>query len=202
MNYNIPHFKCQVPISYFVKQETEGYYDCIAFGVQSLPGKILTFHIVTDHGIMRSRVPLSKIFIDPKGDVPEHFKQLWDCFSINAHIVEYDFLGEHRCQVMLRDKSKVWATYMFTIDWHSNPYSDEPTDYKCGHVLLADDGYLLCQPNNRILWKDSNFIVNELPDLKSHKVDVELNSVENISEKWVSENTNCYFYDVNSKDEV
>ncbi len=59
--------------------------------------------------------------------------------------------------------TKVWATYMFTVDWFDNPYSDEPSDYKCGHILLADDGYMLCQPNNRIFWKDSNFITNEFP---------------------------------------
>jgi hypothetical protein len=87
---------------------------------------------------------------------------------------------------------------MFTIDWHDNPYSEEPSDYKCGHVLVADDGYLLCQPNNRIYWKDSNFICRDFPiDKKYIKVDNELLSVENVSDKWVSEDTDSFYYNIN-----
>jgi hypothetical protein len=87
---------------------------------------------------------------------------------------------------------------MFTVDWFDNPYSNEPSDYKCGHVLVADDGYLLCQPNNRILWKDSNWITKRPPEnLKVFKVDTELPSVESVSDKWVSENTDSYYYDIN-----
>ena len=51
---------------------------------------------------------------------------------------------------------------MFTVDWYDNPYSDEPSDYKCGHIFKADDGYLLCQPNNRLFWKDSNWVTKKI----------------------------------------
>jgi hypothetical protein len=133
----------------------------------------------------------------PKADIPYHFKQLWDCFGEKAEIIKYEYLKEKRCQVALRDKSVVWATYMFTIDWFDNPYSEEPTDYKCGHVLVADDGYLLCQPNNRIYWKDSNFICRDFPiDKKRIKVDNELLSVENVSDKWISEDTDSFYYNI------
>lgn len=200
LNSNIPSFKALVKKSYFTKddKDSEEFYNVYVFGCQSTSGKILTFHVMTDSGMIRSRVPISEIYTKiPTNDVPFNYKQLWDCFSENASVVEYDFLAFHRCQVLLRDGSRVWATYIFTIDWYNNPYSDEPSDYKCGHILESDDGYLLCMPNNRIFWKDSNWVTKKLPeDLKQFKVDTELLSVENQSDKWVTEDTNSFYYDI------
>lgn len=199
LNENIISFKAFVKKSYFTKNiEDTDFFDVYVFGLQSIPGKILTFHIMTDHGMLRSRVPLSEIYTkQPENDIPFHFKQLWDCFSYNVTVTKYDFLESHRGQIVLRDGSKVWGTYMFTVDWFDNPYSDEPSDYKCGHVFFSDDGYLLCQPNNRIFWKDSNFITKSLPEnLKQFKVDTELVSVENISDRWISEDSDSFYYDI------
>jgi hypothetical protein len=198
LNYNIPFFKALVPTSYFTKDDSEGYYNVYCFAIQSVSGKILTFHVMTDDGMLRSRIPISQIYLkQPTNDVPFHFKQLWDCFSENVVVSEYSFLKGHRCQCILRDGSKVWGTYMFTVDWFNNPYSDEPSDYKCGHIISADDGYLLCLPNNRIFWKDSNWITKKLPEnLKIIKVDDELLSVESVSDKWVSQDDSCFYYDI------
>lgn len=200
LNSSISSFKALVKKSYFTKDDKDSseYYNVYVFGIQSCAGKILTFHVMTDSGMLRSRVPISEIYTKtPKNDIPFNYKQLWDCFSENVSVVEYDFLAFHRCQVVLRDGSKVWATYIMTIDWFNNPYSNEPSDYKCGHLLESDDGYLLCMPNNRIFWKDSNFVTKSLPeDLKQFKVDTELYSVENKSDRWVAEDTNSFYYDI------
>lgn len=202
LNENIPYFKALVKRSYFTRDESDTEYDNVyVFAIQSIAGKILTFHVMTDYGMLRSRVPLSEIYLkEPTADIPFHFKQLWDCFSENVSVIEYGFLGGHRCQVLLKDKTLVWASYLFTVDWYNNPYSDEPTDYKAGHILVADDGYLLCMPNNRIYWKDSNWITKSFPvDPKTIKVDIELPSVENQSNRWVSEDTDSYYYDLNKE---
>jgi hypothetical protein len=201
LNLNIDNLKCYVRLSHFTKKEEDynTFHNVYLFGLQSVSNKILTFHGMTDYGMLRSRIPLDQIFFttNPVNDIPAHFKQLWDCFSENASVIKYDYLETKRCQVVLRDGLKVWATYLFTIDWFDNPYSEEPTDYKCGHVLKADNGYLLCQPNNRIYWKDSNWITKDFPlNPKEIKVDAELISVENVSDKWVSEDTNSYYYDI------
>ena len=200
LNANVSSFKAVVKKSYFTKNQLDSdeYYNVYVFGIQSIAGKMLTFHILTDSGMMRSRVPLSEIYLqEPEKDVPFYYKQLWDCFSENVSVIEYDFLAYHRCQVVLRDGSKVWANYMFTVDWYNNPYSNEPSDYKCGHILASDDGYLLCMPNNRIFWKDSNWVTKKLPeDLKQYKVDTELLSVENQSDKWITEDTDSFYYDI------
>jgi len=201
LNANIPNQKLKVRRSWMTKRdEDKDTFDvCYAFAVQSVAGKILTFHIMTDYGMMRSRVPISELFYhEPKADIPADFKQLWDCFGENVSVIEYSYLSEKRCKVVLKDKSIVWASYLLTIDWFNNSYSDEPTDYKCGHILIADDGYLLCQPNNRIYWKDANFITNEFPvDPKEFKVDSTLKCVESESDRWVSANGDSFYYDIN-----
>jgi len=202
LNSNIPYFKCLVRLSHFTKREEDKdkYHNAYAFAIQSVEGKILTFHVMTDYGMLRSRVPVSEIFLkEPDKDLPYYYKQLWDCFANDVTVIEYEFLKERRCKVILRDKSFVWCTYMFTVDWQNNPYSNEPSDYKCGHILAADDGYLLCMPNNRIFWKDSNWVTKEFPiDPKDIKVDTELLSVEAVADRWVSEDTDSFYYDVKS----
>lgn len=203
LNANIPNLKLKVRRSFLTKNEGDNneFDNCYAFAIQSIGGKILTFHIMTDFGMLRSRVPISELFYEkPLNDIPSDFKQLWDCFSENVCVIEYLYLAEKRCQVVLKDKRTIWATYLFTIDWFSNSYSDEPSDYKCGHILVSDDGYLLCQPNNRIVWKDSNWITKEFPMDKSKlKVDTDLESVESKSDRWVSDDNNSYYYEIQEK---
>lgn len=205
LNENIPSFKALVRKSHFTKNpiDADSYLNVYVFGIQSCAGVILTFHVMTDDGMVRSRVPISEIFTSiPKKDIPFNYKQLWDCFSNNVTVTEYNFLAFHRAQIVLRDGTKVWGTYLFTIDWYDNPYSDEPSDYKCGHIFEGDDGYLLCQPNNRIFWKDSNWVTKKLPeDLKQFKVDDELVSVENLSDRWITEDSNNYYYDLKENPE-
>lgn len=199
-NSNIPSFKGLIRLSHMTKNEKDKdtFENVYVFGLQSADGRILTFHVMTDSGMLRSRVPISEIYTKiPTNDIPYHYKQLWDCFSSNVTVTTFDFLEFHRAEIVLKDGTKVWGTYMFTVDWFDNPYSDEPSDYKCGHVFKSDDGYLMCQPNNRIHWKDSNWVTKNLPeDLKQFKVDSELPSVENQSDRWISEDTNSFYYEM------
>jgi hypothetical protein len=200
LNSNIPSFKALVKKSFFTKnpEDSGEYYNVYVFAIQSLPGQILTFHVMTDHGMVRSRVPISEIYTKvPENDIPFNFKQLWDCFGEKVSVIEYDFLAFHRAQIVLRDGTKVWGTYLFTVDWYDNPYSNEPSDYKCGHIFESDEGYLMCMPNNRIFWRDSNWVTKNLPeDLKQFKVDTELPSVENVSDRWITEDSNSFYYEI------
>lgn len=204
LNSNIPNFKALARKSHFTKNENDFniFLNVYCFGIQSVSGVILTFHVMTDDGMVRSRVPISELYVkEPQKDIPFNYKQLWDCFSENVTVIEYEFLKHHRAEIVLRDGNKVWGTYMFTVDWYNNPYSDEPSDYKCGHIFKSDDGYLLCQPNNRIFWRDSNWVTKKLPeDLKQFKVDDNLPSVENQSDRWVSEDTDSFYYDIKKED--
>lgn len=200
LNENVPQFKALVKRSWFTKRSSdENIFDnTYIFGVQSVSNTMLTFHGMTDYGMLRSKIPLSEVYIkQPVNDVPYNYKALWDCFSESISIVEYEYLEHKRCKALLRDKTEVWAEYMFTLDWFDNAYSEEPSDYKCAHVLAADDGYLLALPNNRLYWKDSNWITKKFPIRpQEFKVDTEVMSVENQSDRWVSEDTDSYYYDI------
>jgi hypothetical protein len=95
LNENIDLFKCLVRVSHFTKnpEDDNKFHKAYAFGIQSVAGKILTFHIMTDYGMLRSRVPISEIFMnEPTKDIPFHFKQLWDCFSENVTVKIFDYL--------------------------------------------------------------------------------------------------------------
>ena len=202
LNANIDNLKCYVRLSHFTKKDEDynTFHNVYLFGIQSVSNKILTFHGMTDYGMLRSRIPLDQVFFTdyPIDDIPAHYKQLWDCFSENVTVTKYEYLETKRCQVVLRDGVKVWATYLFTVDWFDNSYSEQPSDYKCGHILMADDGYMLCQPNNRIFWKDSNWITKDFPIPPSEiKVDTYLQSVETVSDRWVSEDGDSYYYNIN-----
>jgi len=204
LNHSIDNIKCLVRLSHFTKREEDfnTFHNVYLFGIQSVSSKILTFHGMTDYGMLRSRIPIDQIFFtDKPDDIPAHYKQLWDCFSENVTVTKYDYLETKRCQVVLRDGIIVWATYLFTVDWYDNSYSEQPSDYKCGHILKGDDGYLMCQPNNRIYWKDSNWITKKFPIKPSEiKVDTDLLSVESVSDRWVSEDTDSYYYDIKKED--
>jgi len=200
LNHDIPAFKALVRRSHLTKnvQDSNTYDNCYVFALQSVSGKILTFHIMTDYGMLRSRVPIHELFHkEPISDIPFDQKQLWDNFCYKVSVNEYKYLVDKRCQVVLKNRTKVWATYMFTVDWYDNDYSEEPTDYKCAHVLMADDGYLLAQPNNRIVWRDSNFITAKFPmQMSQLKVDRELLSVESQSDRWATEDSDSFYYDI------
>jgi hypothetical protein len=115
--------------------------------------------------------------------------------------MKFDYLEGLKCEVILRDKTKTWGNYMFTVDWFNNASSEEPSDYKCAHILFSDEGYLMAMPNNRIMWKDSNWVTTGFPmPLKDIKVDTHIPSVESVSDRWVSENTNSYYYDIEKLD--
>ena len=171
LNENIDNLKCLIRLSHFTKDESDynTFHKAYAFGVQSVAGKILTFHVMTDDGMVRNRVPLSEIFLkEPTNDIPYHFKQLWDCFSENVTVIEYDFLKYHKAQIVLRDGSKSWGTYMFTVDWYDNPFSDEPSDYwssTASDRVKGDIGYI----NERLFERHSKAIqerkrLNEMED--------------------------------------
>jgi hypothetical protein len=102
LNENISYFKCLIRRSHYTHNVNDQniYDNAYAFGIQSITGKILTFHVMTDFGMVRSRVPISELFMKkPIKDIPFYYKQLWDCFSENVSIIEYSFLKGNKCQV-------------------------------------------------------------------------------------------------------
>ena len=199
MNHPIQPFKALLRRSFYTHDEKDGeVFDKVyVFGIQSLEGCILMFHVMTSFGMLRSRVPLSELFWkEPTKESLElkpTDKVLWNSFStVNCEVVKYPYLEGIRAKVMMRDKKELWSNYLFTVDWFDNGFSDEPDEYKCLHILKEDGGSLLGQPNNRIIWREPSFVCEDFPvDKKVIKVDKKLISVENES-RWFDEK---YYYE-------
>lgn len=203
LNSDCPLFTGFVKRSYYTHkpEDDQVFEEVMVFGVQSVADRILTFHCMWDFGMVRSRVPISSIYWKkPDTDVMPHFKQLWNCNGEDLAVTTLSFLSGKRCQVILKDKTWVWGTYQFTIDWYNNEFSMMPDQYKAGHVIFADHGYLLCQPNNRIRFHDMNWVTKDFPvDPKEIKVDKAFINVEAFSDRWVSQDGDSFYYDVESK---
>ena len=87
-----------------------------------------------------------------------------------------------------------------TFDWHDNPYSDEPTQYKCLHLIQLDNGLYTLQPNNRIYWKHMSFTTKPFPKKPDYKVDDKIFQCEGSSEKWIiNGDDEQYYYEFNQK---
>lgn len=200
MNININPFYCYVKKEHFFDYESEfGEFEyCYVFGARSISARALTFHIMTEGGAQRANVPISALVHKKEYEkMTLEELQLWDCFGSNINSILFDYLQNKRCQVILRNKSVVWGTYMMTFDWEDNSYSECPHDYKNAHMIKLDNGNFALQPNNRILWRDSNFITKpiDLNNIPKYKVDKKIFTCEN-SDRWTSEDTDCFYYDI------
>jgi len=201
LNHPIEPFKAYLRRSFYThnSKDSDKFDKIYVFGIHSLEGQILMFHVMTSFGMLRSRVPLSEIFWKPPTEdslkLKATDKVLWNCFSTtNCEVVKYPYLEGIRARVIMRDKEEVWANYLFTVDWYDNGFSNEPDEYKCLHVLKEDGGSLLGQPNNRIIWREPSFVCEDFPiEKKEIEVDKELISVE-IESRWFGEK---YYYEEN-----
>ena len=108
----------------------KGEFDKVmVFGAQSNPERAILFHVLTDNGLVRSRVPVHMLcHREDAPEIPLDHLQLWDCFSVNSTVTTYETLRGSRCKVILKDGKPYWGDYMMTFDWENN--------YKRMHVLL------------------------------------------------------------------
>lgn len=200
MNINIEPFYCYVKKEHFFAYESgfKEFEHCYAFGVRSISARALTFHVMTELGAQRANVPISAL-VHKKDHESLRLDelQLWDCFGENIECITFNYLINKRCQIITKNKNLLWGTYMMTFDWCGNAYSNTPNDYKNAHMIKLDNGCYALQPNNRILWRDTNFITKplDLNNIPKYKVDKQIFVCEN-SDRWISENCDGFYYDI------
>jgi len=137
---------------------------CVIIGVTSLPSRALHFSILCESGAQWARIPLHKLFHEePEDGVDPHpitHLQMWDCHGWDFSVVRYEYLREMSCHYLDRDGNKVNGTYWFTLDHTDNGFSQYPSEHKCYHLILLDDGsgQIAAQPNNRVVWHDDSFV--------------------------------------------
>lgn len=203
LNADVPVFDCLIRKEYLYDlQKGHGDYESVTvFGLASVYGRALGFHLLTEQGAQIARVPLSALtFKEHEPHLPLHYLQLWDCFAYQAAVTDFDWLHEMRVQVVLRDKQVMDGIYMFTVDWFGNNDSEEPGEdgHKNAHVLQLDCGCLAAQPNNRIIWHEPSVITSPANLRKGERPDYLINTHKwkcEIDSKWTTEDSYRYFYE-------
>jgi hypothetical protein len=204
LNINIPHFYCYLRKEQMYQHKTHiGEFDkVLVFGAQSCSGRALTFHVLTDYGLVRSRVPIHMLCHKTDSSVfPLDYLQLWDCFDEKVTVTEFDALTDTRSKIVLKDGSEHWGKYMMTFDWFRNSYSDEPSQYKCLHMFKLDNGNFTLQPNNRIKWKCMSFVTKPFPEKPDYLVDDKAWICEDQSDRWIiNSHDSSYYYTIDKVD--
>lgn len=199
LNANVPGFECLVRAEHLYNLE-RGFGDFrvgFLFGVASVQGRALGFHVLTEDGACVWRLPISALCWKECRKRDHDRLELWDCFSPQVTVTEFEHLVGRRCQTTLRDGERLEGECLFTIDWHGNEYADNPGDsgHKCAHFLKLDDGCFAAQPNNRILWADPATITEPFARVPDYVTNTHVFRCEH-DRKWVTEDSDRAHYSV------
>ena len=124
LNANIPPIYCKVRKEYLY--DFTGHHgeseDCVIFGLASISGKALLFHIMLPNGAVFYRLPISAFFQKrfSRSEVPDMSVdklQLWNCFSYWPSVHCFDWLAGIDGKFLGKDKKFYEGQYLFTIDW-------------------------------------------------------------------------------------
>ena len=206
LNANIPPIYCKVRTEYLydMDMDKKGEKDCVIFGIASISGRALLFHILLPNGAVYYRLPISAFFQkcfsrDQVPDMRTDELQLWNCFSYWPSVHVFDFLAGIDGKFRGKDKNFYPGNYLFTVDWaHPEPnildveHSQIPQEHKCAHILALTNGNFAAQPNNRILWHVNNYTTES--DWPDYKVQNTVWDVE--GSDWITEDSDKMFYEI------
>ena len=200
LNADVDHFECLVRRKYLYNMdETKcGFEDGLAFGVASVPGVAVGFHVMLRNGAVIGRLPVSALA--HKHEAPDwgiERLQLWDCPYGDLSVHRYRWLAGIQCDVRL---GREWhrGEYMLTIDWCGSVAAEGAgeTAAKCGHLIKLDNGLYCIQPNNRIRWYEASFVTRPFEDRPDYVTMNHIFKCERGSRRWQAEDTDKMFYEV------
>ena len=211
LNANIPPIYCKVREEYLYDMDPKrkGEKDCVIFGIASISGRAILFHIMLPNGAVYYRLPISAFFQKrfSRSEVPDMSVdelQLWNCFSYWPSVHVFDFLSGVEGKFRGKDKKFYEGQYLFTIDWAhpetnilNTEHSEIPQEHKCAHILALANGNYAAQPNNRILWHINSYTTdNSWPDYKVQNTVWEVEGAD-----WITEDSDNMFYDIEKTNE-
>lgn len=175
--HNLPpiHVMVRKEYLYDLEQGHGEFTPGIWISVRSVQGKALYFEtLLTEYGALYDKLPLSAfVWKTEHGDLPLDTLQLWDCFDYSITVIKKPILS--RCEFFGKDRKMHPGEYMFTIDTcHSESstlninFSEEDPEHKTFNIIKLDNGQFAAQPNNRVIWRDSSLVPENLkrPDFK------------------------------------
>lgn len=145
---------------------------CVIFGAEAHPGRAIGFHVLRDDGACIAMVPIHALC--HKDNAPGlNLWQLcpWDCFGWDIAAIEFAYLKELDFTVRspqlhpdVHDhdsgppKYNFWkGTYVCSLDFYDNGFSDDPGQHKHFHLIALEDGNFALQPNNRVQIMERSF---------------------------------------------
>ena len=211
LNASIPAIECYVRGN-FLRNQQDGHdkvFPCYVFGVASIPDRVPMFHFLMEDGGIWWRMPMNAFCWKQDAPVMEiHDQILWNSFSPYIAVTVFDQLRGMRMEYSDRNRKKHQGFYVMTFDWHwpeanttNVGWSENPGQHKCGHLIKLDNGNFAIQPNNRVVLKDPSFTTKLGKPVIERIINNHQFSVED-ADKWVTEDSENYFYSISSSDNV
>jgi hypothetical protein len=150
---NISEFEALVKREFlFDYEEGQNEFEkCWVFGITSMENRCLMFNIKLENGAIWDRIPVHALVFDKKApNYSLEIIQPYNCSSYNFTVLSYKFLENKTVNILSPIKNLI-GKYLFTIDYAESGQS-ESIEHTQTHLIRTNDGLLLAQPNNRILW--------------------------------------------------
>ena len=119
LNANVPPIYCKIRTEYLydMDQSRKGEKDCVIFGLSSISGRAILFHIMLPNGAVFYRLPISAFFQKhlSRTEVPDmqvDQLQLWNCFSYWPSIHCFDWLAGIDGKFRGKDKKFYKGSYI------------------------------------------------------------------------------------------
>ena len=176
----------------------------IIFGISSLIGRAIGFHVLLECGAIVFRLPINALMWKHDTQIQNlETLQVWDCMSSDISIHTFEHLAGMRVDFRaLNGKSEEWleGRYFTTLDWTSTTYSMDAGDlgHKCAHIIKLNNGNFAAAPNNRLRWHDPAFTIS-YSEKPTFKTNTRIWKVED--KNWSTSNSNEMMYDIIKHDE-
>ena len=195
LNSDFPVLECYARAEFFHQMDRswEGKFEnVVVFGVTSIPGRALGFHVLSDWGGVWWRLPIHALCTDK--DAPRRSLSAlepWNSFSSKFSVHAFDVLSESRSVCRVGNDS-LDGSYLTTIDWWGSDYANNAGSFghKAAHIIILDEGNVAALPGNFLRWKNKAWVTNKVPDgndmwlLNRHTWNSETDGVTEDSERW------------------
>lgn len=159
---SIPHHKYILVDSMFTHEKSIGLQEAMWTGITSIPGRAWGLNVVFRlGGMMYRNVPPHAVAFrhDPQQFWNIDESQAWNCYSDHFTIFEDPVLSGMRVSVKTA-RGIEQGYYMFATAHLYDGWSEAPEQDKMFVWCMLDNGRLTIQPNNRIMFQDSSYIIN------------------------------------------
>jgi hypothetical protein len=147
--------------THFTHKESIGYQPCIWFGLVSYPSRAWGANLLLESGAIYRNVPLHALsYIKEANPWSLEKAQLYNCYSDQFTILEYDYLSGMKCAVKITNNAlcpMLIGHYLFTVAPLHDGFSDEPEQNKELKFIALENGRITVQPTNYLKFEDVSF---------------------------------------------